>query len=78
MKCEEVKPEPCSVDDMMTNEAVKVYGEAGGTISSPTADVAVRLSFNADKKASKDVFSVCSAPGGAVVTRKDAEFGPCV
>ena len=62
VKCEEIKPEPCGVDDMMTNEAVKVYGEAEGTMSSPSTDVAVRLSCNADKDASKDVFSVCSAP----------------
>ena len=41
---------------------MKVYGEAGGTISSPTADVAVRLYCSADNKASKDVFSVYSAP----------------
>ena len=41
-------PEPCGVDDMMTNEAVKVYGEAEGKMSSPTADVAVRLYCNAD------------------------------
>ena len=38
---------------MMPNEAVRVYCEAGGRMSSPTADVAMRLYRSAGKMRAK-------------------------
>ena len=73
----------CADGYSVPGEAVYVYGEADGVVSSAAADEysvadgAVKVYCGVAGYASKDATAVCSVPGGAVVMSGDSEFAPC-